>query len=140
MPEGAEARGARDIEANGERRGAPGGEEEEEEDRSDAQVPRYTFSFHLPAARAIRDRGRKKKRVLALREGEESGKNFRPFPPMRGERLRIASGESRAEFATFATSRARERERERAMKTRMRARARASHSCDYHRATVCGIG
>lgn len=91
LPEGAEARGARDIEVNGERRGDGGG-----------QVRRTgpaIYIFISSSCRAIGDRGRtKEKRETSCRGGVR--KNFRPFPP------RSASGSPlvsiRAEFATFA--------------------------------------
>lgn len=73
-------------------------------------------------------------------EGGGIGKNFRPFPPKRGERLRIVRRIARGIRDIRDFAREREREKERAMKTRMRARARVAFLRLSSRATVCGIG
>lgn len=81
-PEGEGAEGVEE-ETRGDRRDG--------EDRSDAQVPRYTFSFHLPGALSETEKER----------GSAFKKNFGHFPR---DRLDSLSGSRELEFAIFATS------------------------------------
>lgn len=75
------------------------GDRRDGEDRSDAQVPRYTFSFHLPGALSETEKERKKERDNVFTgRGQEK---FRPFPR---DRLDSLSGSRESEFAIFATS------------------------------------
>lgn len=119
LPEGAEARGARDIEVNA------GSAEGTGEDRSDAQVPRYTFSFHLPGAlseiETEEEREKEKKGAPRSRGGVR--KNFRPFPSRSASGLPLISVRLReSRESEFATS----RERRSATKTRCVACARVA--------------
>lgn len=77
------------------------GDRRDREDRSDAQVPRYTFSFHLPGALSETEKERKKEAAYSRGRGQEK---FRPFPR---DRLDSLSGSRESEFAIFATSLAR---------------------------------